>query len=74
MTTFWSLLFRPNEINDLANVKSSTVVIFAKNVVIFGLFLTTRVVKTSGGVSSGKNRMAKPLSGTPVHSKQTSRY
>jgi hypothetical protein len=60
MTTFGPILFRANEINDLTNVKSSTVIIFAKNVVIFGLFLTTRVVKTGDGVSSGKHRIGKP--------------
>jgi hypothetical protein len=44
MTTFWAVLFRANEINGLAHVKSSIVVFFAKNVVIFGVFLTTPVV------------------------------
>ena len=52
MTTFWAFLFRANEINTLANVKSSNVVFFAKNVVISGVFPTTRVVIPKSGESA----------------------
>jgi hypothetical protein len=44
LTTFWALFFLANEIKHLADVKSSKVVFFAKNVVILGDLLTTRVV------------------------------
>jgi len=46
LTTFWGFLFQVNEINELTIVKSSNVVFFTKSVVIFGCFMTTRVVKT----------------------------
>jgi hypothetical protein len=51
MMTFGGVLFRANEIKLLADVKSSNVVFFAKNVVILGPFLTTRVVIAEFGQS-----------------------
>jgi hypothetical protein len=60
LTTFWALLFGANEIKDLTNVKASNVVFFAKNVVFFGVFLTTAVVKTAAAPS--RNPGPPPLS------------
>jgi hypothetical protein len=52
MTTFCPAYFWANKIKRLTNVKSSNVVFFAKNVVISGAFLTTRVVIPESGDSA----------------------